>query len=248
MTKKIVALLLALLLVFSFAACGSEETPDSIDTSDEVVLVVDTVTPDEGESVQTENAEKTEPAPEVEIPVEEDTPLPEDENSEAVEEELPPAEEPEAQDTPVPDAIEDKQPVEGEKSDTSVSDNSGESAAPQQPVHQHSYFESVMPATCTTKGYTTYTCECGHSYTANYNGGGGHKYEEVYSNEPVYETVCITRCGYCHVALKDVGVDHIEEEALAGNGGSSYQSYEQVLIGYEDQLVGYACSICGAER
>lgn len=34
--------------------------------------------------------------------------------------------------------------------------------------HEHSYGAGVVTApTCTTEGYTTYTCECGHSYTGN---------------------------------------------------------------------------------
>ena len=248
--KKIMALMVALLLVLSLAACGSAEMPDSIDAPDDTTPTVDAVAPNEGESMQTEIAEDAAPTPEAETPIAEDMRLPEPENSEAAEEkEVPSVEETGAQNTSVPDAVEDKEPAEVEKNDTPAPDNSDEPAAPQQPVHQHSYATSVTLATCTTKGYTTYTCECGHSYTADYNDGGGHQYEEVYSNEPVYETVVITRCGYCHAALDDVGgVAHIEKEALAGNGARSYQSAEQVLIGYEDQLVGYACSVCGAER
>lgn len=121
-------------------------------------------------------------------------------------------------------------------------------STPSTPVHQHSYSEIVTPATCTTKGYTTYTCACGHSYTANYNGGNGHSYKEVYENVPVYETVCITRCGYCHADITGNVDAHVKEETLAGNGGRSYQSYEQVLVGYQNEVVGYKCSVCGADR
>lgn len=32
-------------------------------------------------------------------------------------------------------------------------------------VHTHAYTDTVIPATCTTGGYTTHTCSCGHSYT-----------------------------------------------------------------------------------
>lgn len=34
-------------------------------------------------------------------------------------------------------------------------------------VHKHSYEEVVTAPTCTAKGYTTYTCACGDSYTGN---------------------------------------------------------------------------------
>lgn len=252
MTKKIVTLLLSLLLVLNLVACGSTETPGSADTPDDTAPVVEAMTPNEGENMQTETVEDTAPALEAEIPVEEDMRLPETKNSEAAEEkEVPSVEEIGERNTSVPNAVEDKESAEVEKEGALASDNIGEPAAPQQPVHQHSYATSVTPATCTTKGYTTYTCECGHSYTADYNGGNGHSYEEVYENLPVYESVPIMRCGACHENLDDVGgVAHIKEEALAGNpgGGSSYGDTIQVLICYEDQLVGYACSVCGAER
>ena len=37
----------------------------------------------------------------------------------------------------------------------------------------------------------------------------------------------------------------MKAEALAGNGSGSYESYEQVQIGTENQIVGYKCSECG---
>lgn len=244
--KIVVACLLTLLLVFSLAACGAE--PAEEDTAaDEPQKKQEMV-------VDADEEEKVEPTPNMTVGKEPNNAESEQEKATVedtaehieVEEANKPVEEGQ---TLTPDVAGDKESAEVEKNDTPAPDNSGEPAVPQQPVHQHSYNTSVILATCTTKGYTTYTCECGHSYTADYNGGGGHQYEEVYSNEPVYETVVITRCGYCHAALDDVGgVAHIEEEALAGNGARSYQSAEQVLIGYEDQLVGYACSACGAER
>ena len=33
--------------------------------------------------------------------------------------------------------------------------------------HSHQYIETVVPPTCTTKGYTEYKCECGDLYTEN---------------------------------------------------------------------------------
>lgn len=42
--------------------------------------------------------------------------------------------------------------------------------------HGHSYTETVVPATCTTRGYTLYECECGKSYKDNYTEMTGHHY------------------------------------------------------------------------
>ncbi len=38
---------------------------------------------------------------------------------------------------------------------------------PTDPPHVHSYQTVVTPATMTTGGYTTYTCDCGHSYVGD---------------------------------------------------------------------------------
>lgn len=142
-------------------------------------------------------------------------------------------------------------PATGNSGNSGSSSGSTTPSTPSTPSHQHSYSANVVPATCTTKGYTTYTCSCGHSYTADYNGGEGHSYEPVYEEVPVYETVQIMRCGACHANLDDVGgIAHVKEEALAGNpgGGSSYGDTIEVFKGYSNELVGYACSVCGAER
>ena len=51
--------------------------------------------------------------------------------------------------------------------------------------HEHSYTAVVTAPTCTEQGYTTYTCECGDSYVADYVDALGHEYADG---------VC-TRCG-----------------------------------------------------
>lgn len=44
--------------------------------------------------------------------------------------------------------------------------------------HTHSYTEVVTAPTCTERGYTTHTCECGDSYSDSYTGALGHDYGE----------------------------------------------------------------------
>lgn len=53
------------------------------------------------------------------------------------------------------------------------------------PAHAHSYASSATSPTCTSGGYTTYTCSCGDSYTSSYTDALGHNYANG---------VC-TRCG-----------------------------------------------------
>ncbi len=44
--------------------------------------------------------------------------------------------------------------------------------------HVHAYTSDIIKPTCTDKGYTTYTCECGDSYVSDYVDALGHNYED----------------------------------------------------------------------
>ncbi len=44
------------------------------------------------------------------------------------------------------------------------------------PEHTHEYISVVTAPTCTEKGYTTYTCDCGDTYTADETEATGHDY------------------------------------------------------------------------
>ena len=66
----------------------------------------------------------------------------------------------------------------------------------------HSYTSVTTSPTCTQKGYTTYTCRCGESYTADYVDAFGHAWGDwIVIQEPtttengVEEHTC-TRCGH----------------------------------------------------
>ncbi len=43
-------------------------------------------------------------------------------------------------------------------------------------LHTHAYDKKVTKPTCTEKGFTTYTCECGDKYDADYVDATGHKF------------------------------------------------------------------------
>lgn len=83
---------------------------------------------------------------------------------------------------------------------------SSEAVAPTEPhtepPHQHSYTSSVVSPTCTSDGYTKYTCSCGKSYTDNYTGATGHSYVDTVvdpttSSEGYTEHTC-SRCGHSY--------------------------------------------------
>lgn len=56
----------------------------------------------------------------------------------------------------------------------------------------HTYNKVVTPPTCTTQGYTTYTCECKDSYVADYVNAKGHNDADFDG----YCNVCGTYCAY----------------------------------------------------
>ena len=51
--------------------------------------------------------------------------------------------------------------------------------------HTHSYESVVTTPTCTSAGYTTYTCDCGYSYTGNETAAQGHDWKLAVYNEPL---------------------------------------------------------------
>ncbi len=53
----------------------------------------------------------------------------------------------------------------------------------------HGHKAVITPPTCTEQGYTTYTCECGDSYVANYVDAIGHLFGDwVVTKEPTTDT------------------------------------------------------------
>ena len=53
-----------------------------------------------------------------------------------------------------------------------------EETQPTETVHTHSYTKKVTSPTCTQKGYTTYTCDCGDSYVEDEVAALGHSYSD----------------------------------------------------------------------
>lgn len=65
--------------------------------------------------------------------------------------------------------------------------------------HSHSYTSSVTAATCTTGGYTTYSCTCGDTYTSDEIEALGHSYQsevvEPTETEQGYTEYVCSLCG-----------------------------------------------------
>lgn len=53
-----------------------------------------------------------------------------------------------------------------------------ETTVPTEPTHMHAYVSNIIYSTCTEGGYTTNTCECGHSYTSDVTEVRGHQWSD----------------------------------------------------------------------
>ena len=87
------------------------------------------------------------------------------------------------------------------------------SSSSSQSSHQHIYSAKVIAPTCTSGGYTQYTCSCGSSYTGNSTQALGHtmgqfviKKQPTTTSEGSKQRTC-SRCGY----TETVSIPKLEE-------------------------------------
>lgn len=106
--------------------------------------------------------------------------------------------------------------------------------------HEHSYTAIVTAPTCAEAGYTTFTCECGDSYTDNYVEALGHK--TVVKNAKIAtctedgytgDTVC-TECGL-----------YVELGKVIEKFGHNYAAVVTEPTCTEKGYTTYTCSVCG---
>ncbi len=105
--------------------------------------------------------------------------------------------------------------------------------------HSHDYIKDVITPTCTTDGYTIYTCSCGETLKKDYIYATGHMFSEwVIEQEPTYENVGIKRreCNVC---------GFIEQENIPElNHTHKYTEEVFVATCQEEGYTKYTCS-CG---
>ena len=83
--------------------------------------------------------------------------------------------------------------------------------APTETTHAHSYSTKVTAPSCTVGGYTTFTCSCGDTYTADHTDAVGHNYSEkiivATCTEMGYTTYTCSVCGnsYTRNTIKATG-------------------------------------------
>ncbi len=88
-------------------------------------------------------------------------------------------------------------------------------------IGSHSHNGQTTAPTCTEKGYTTYTCNCGDTYTANEVAATGHSYvSEITTapncNDEGVKTFTCTTCSHSYTeAVSALGHDEVAHEAKA---------------------------------
>ena len=101
--------------------------------------------------------------------------------------------------------------------------------------HQHSYNTVVTEPTCTEKGYTTYTCECGESYVGDFVGGKTHNYAPTLTRPATHisEGIRTYTCSTC---------GDIYTESIAKTKEHSHVASDVVAPSCEDK--GYTVYVC----
>ena len=117
--------------------------------------------------------------------------------------------------------------------------------------HTHSYLTNTIEPTCTTGGYTLYSCVCGDSYRADETSALGHDWlessERVNAGQEAHEI-----CGDCGMDLTANGItgagisDHAKNHVLSDENASG-RTYTAMIDVYQD-IIRYTCSRCGATQ
>ena len=108
--------------------------------------------------------------------------------------------------------------------------------------HVHEYVEEVVEASCTERGYTTYTCSCGDEYADNYTDAVGHSWGSWVVTKAATESATGVEervCGGCNATeTRDV-------PKVIPNHTHKYTSKEtKKATCTSDGVITYTCS-CG---
>jgi len=153
--KSSTILLISLLAISMLVGCGSQHSETGVSENES--------TPTSAIAEESEESVEPTSTPEATVePSEEPTSTPE--VSEEPTSTPNPTEAPEATEEP-----------ESTPEPTEAPETPAPTEEPTEPPHTHNYSASVTQPTCTTQGYTTYTCSCGDSYRDDYT-TGSHNY------------------------------------------------------------------------
>jgi uncharacterized protein YkwD len=85
---------------------------------------------------------------------------------------------------------------------------------PEPADHFHSYTKAVIDPTCEQKGYTGYTCSCGHSYKDHYTDALGHQFRtSTVAPTATAKGYDLHECTRCGTTYKDHYTDKLPAES-----------------------------------
>ena len=116
--------------------------------------------------------------------------------------------------------------------------------------HEHNYSTVVTPPTCTEDGYTTYTCACGDSYTADEVAMVAHTYGEGVVTAPTctaagYTTYTCGACGDSYTDNEVAATGHSFAEGTCGVCGAPDPDYVAHVHAYEETVTQPTCTVDG---
>ncbi len=95
------------------------------------------------------------------------------------------------------------------------------------PDHSHKYTEAVTNPTCTENGFTTFTCDCGHSYTGRETAAAGHAWGPWETTKQPTEIAPgqeVRSCGTC-AEQETRELAKLTEEQLRGQLEAAAEDY-----------------------
>lgn len=230
---------LVLAIVMLFALTGCAESGNVADENTEAttsVVATETIAVTETEVVET--TEATEEATEAETQPQEILPT----QGEQVETEPSHG-----------DSTDETEPAPGESTEATEPVPSEGNKEPEatEPPHEHDYTKTVTNPSCINKGYTTYKCACGDTYTADEVAAAGHDYKsEVIAPTTSAQGYTLHTCESCGASYKDNYTDKLPvetqpEETEPVGCQHSWQAVDHPEVGHEEHFVvcdcGYRC-------
>lgn len=129
----------------------------------------------------------------------------------------------------------------------------------QAPTHTHSYTQTVTAATCTTQGFTTYTCSCGDTYTDNQTAAKGHNYTQTITAPTCTAggyTTYTCACGHTYTGNQTAAKGHhytqkvtqptCIDQGYTTNTCSCGDTYKSNYVAPSHQYSNYRCTKCEA--
>ena len=106
--------------------------------------------------------------------------------------------------------------------------------------HEHDYNTVITAPTCTEKGYTTYTCSCGDTYTADEVSATGHTPEVIPGKEATETETGLTDGEKCSVCDKIL----VAQTEIPKKDAEHVHDYTEVVIAPTCTENGYTICTC----